>query len=269
MITYANFKIIYDEVEQAVKDTYSAAQANEKKQNDFVCLLARADYHEIPLPGYSPYSIDDIRDLSKDKDRLDFLQEFLTFNYGFPEGRSSRDDNKFLAIELMSYTHIWESKPLYRILCRLAELSSGLDYSWKIDVPDYGKTKWLTDNIVTPFRTSVPSIHAVIEKGYHRQLRNAFAHSEFSFTWHSGHISLFNYKGKTDEIEELTFNEWTIRFCYSFLLDYFMYSYLDDTRRNVDKIYGTSVLPIQYPTSSGYITKDIVYRKDNDMFQFQ
>lgn len=269
MITYDNFQTISHEVEQAVRDAFSAAISNEKKPNDFVCLLARGDYHEIPLLGYSPYSIDDIRDLYKDKDRLDFLQEFLTFNYGFPEGKPSRDDNKLLAIELMSYTHIWESKPLYRILRRLAELSTGLDYSWRIDIKDFGKTQWLIDNIVTPFSTSVPSIHAVIGKGYHRQLRNAFAHSEFSFSWHAGHISLFNFKGKADEIEELTFDEWTIRFCYSFLLDYFIYSYQEDTRKDIDSIYGTTVFPIQYPITSGYTTKNIVYRKEGDMFQFQ
>lgn len=79
-------------------------------------------------------------DRYKDETRLKFLSNFLSNFHSFPTSQQATDDNEQrIHMELMGYSHIWESKPFLKKLHRLAHINNGEEYNWKVAVPEMGK----------------------------------------------------------------------------------------------------------------------------------
>ncbi len=270
MITKDDFLKIDREVQEAVRECFQSAQQNEKRPNEFICFLANAEYYDEIQPWWSPYSIDYQMDKEKDEDRVDFYMEFIQHRYGFEKSEFTDNDSKMLSIELMIYTHIWESKPFLKMLKRLAALSSSNDYPWKVAVPKFTKWEFICKKIRDAFSRSRLGIAQVMTKGFHSSLRNAFAHSEYSFRFKPDFIYLFNYEGKKDELQEISYDDWSIRFSYSFLLNYHVYNTFHELRQSVNEIYKTTEYVIPQPDEKGgYRDVVISYLPDEDMFQFE
>jgi hypothetical protein len=218
MIQEVRFREIKEEVDDALEEAFDTARKKEKENNDFLLFLSNAEFIDKyeNITNFNPYVIDYRINKLRDQDRLKFLVEYLNEAYKFKEGKTI-DSKKSLNLELMIYTHIWESKPFLRLLKKLSLLCGGEEYDWKVEIPDFSKHKFIR-NIKTQFRSHKLKLAEVIERGYHSSLRNAFAHSEYIFDWNTPSFILSNYKGSDWEIQRLTFDEWTERFSYSFLL---------------------------------------------------
>ncbi len=142
--------------------------------------------------------------------------------YGFPKGTSKTDDNEYrLAMELMVYTHIWESERFLKELYRFASLTNKKSYDWEVIVPESSKHEFIRKNIRDVFKANGLQLADIITKGFHTSLRNAFAHSQYLLDDYNKKIHLDTFKGDYSwDIENISYDEWTKRFLYSSLLSF-------------------------------------------------
>ncbi len=233
MITRKEFSAIRQEVTKAIQDSFIFAHKNSLNENDFIQFLAHSEYLQIlERTQINPYIIDYTEHRHRDAFRINHLARYLNEAYTFKDGETTDSEDR-IAKELMIYTHIWESKPFLRQLRRLALMTNSEEYGWNVQIPDFTKQKFIREEIREVFDSKGLQIGNVIKMGFHSSLRNAFAHSEFYFDEYNSQIVLTNYKGEDWEIEKISYNEWTKRFCYSFLLSYEFQSMFLQTRKEL------------------------------------
>ncbi len=272
MISKQTFSHIDKEVRDAIQNTLDNLKKN--NSSNYVLFLAQGEFLEKDdknLLNFDLYVIDYRIDEYKDKTRLTFLTNFLNTFYSFTVNKQATDDNEQrIHMELMIYCHIWESKPFLKKLYRLAHITNGKDYDWKVSIPDMTKWKFIRHEIKRAFDSSGSKLSEIIKKGFHSSLRNAFAHSEFSLDTIGGNkrIWLDTYKGDKWDIQEISFDEWSKKFAYSFLLSYYLLILTQKSRRNLIKDFKTNKFNIKYPDSqTGKINDvNIIYEEDRDRF---
>lgn len=272
MIDKAAFSGIDKEVFEAVQECFKTATANEARNGEMICFLAQGDYNSSLPQQYNPHCIDEKADYYKEADRQHLLHNFLNHRYSFDQKEVTDDDSDMTIIELMTYSHIWESVPYLKMLRRLACMCNSMDYEWKVNVPPMGKHNFIRNDVRDLFGKKNLKIYDIIKKGFQSQLRDAFAHSDFSFQWHQGYIWLYNYNSsQPHHVQEISFDEWTIKFCYAFLLNYRLNELFYEGRQNIHKVYGTNEFIIPLPDGNGgFQNVEIVYSPlPHDMFQFK
>lgn len=274
MITRQEFADIDRQIKDSIQLTFDSLKKDSPE--NYVLFLADGEYvkdYENTTIKLNPFVIDRRMDRYKDETRLTFLSNFLSVFYSFSSTLQSTDDSKQrIHIELMIYTHIWESKPFLKRLFRLAHISNGEEYYWNVTVPDMTKYEFIRDKIITVFNEKNNELGKIIKKGFHSSLRNSFAHSEFSFDTMNGNkrIWLDTYKGAKWDIREISFDDWSKRFVYSALLSYHLLSLTHKNRTNLISDFGTDKLTIKHPSSSGStIETNIIYRPEHDSFNFE
>ncbi|QSS96682.1 hypothetical protein [Psychroflexus sp. ALD_RP9] len=225
MIRKQEFTRLRIEVEQAVNEVFEFAKNHEKNQNDYILFLSRSKYE----PKYenndrvTPWLLDHALDEILDRDRVDFLLEHLNSQYNFRAINTS--DSKFsLTMELMIYTHLWESKRNLAMFKKLADLCDSKPYDFNVKVPSRGKYDFVVNNIRNVFEKHQLKIYDIIKYAYRSQLRNAFAHSVYHFGLNETDIVLENYDPPNSPIERLPFDEWTKIFLKSALLQNFIFN---------------------------------------------
>jgi hypothetical protein len=269
MISKTDFSSIYNEVDTALKESFAKAYQQSKKTGGFICFLADGNYHnQFEGTKLNPNVIDYSLDIIRDKNRLEYLQEFLNDRYNF-EKKQTVDTSTSITNELMIYTHIWESKPFLRTLKRLADLSNYGNYQWSVEVPDNTKYTFIRD-FKEAFNDNNLLIGEIINKSFNSSLRNAFAHSEYTFEYQKNTIKCLNYKNESWAIDSLTYDEWTKRFCYSFLLSFQLHNIKQYFRKNIVDLYKTNEFEILLPLKDKTFSKEIiVYKEKNDLFSFK
>lgn len=81
----------------------------------------------------------------------------------------------------MHHSRPLKKQPLLKKLYRFAHLANSESYHWKVVVPDMSKHDFIRNEIRQVFDDKGNPIAATIRNGFHTSLRNAFAHSEYSF----------------------------------------------------------------------------------------
>lgn len=274
MITRQEFASIDKEVREAIEQTLENLRAN--RPDNYVLFLADGEYnkqYDHPDISFSPFVIDNRMDKYKDESRLQFLSEFLNTFYLFPSTQEATDDNQQrMHMELMIYTHIWESKPFLKKLYRLAHLSIGEEYTWDVTIPEMGKHNFIRNDIRKTFDDIHSPLAGVIRKGFHTSLRNAFAHSQYAFDTMNGNrrIWLDNENPEGWELTEISFDDWSKRFVYSALLSYYLLDLTHKSRTALTETFGTDTFIIQHPKPDKSLqTVEIVYRAEHDGFNFR
>lgn len=236
--------------------------------DDYILFLINGEFNETLSErkdlGYIPYTIDYRIDDYNDINRLTFLCDFLNKYYSFDTSQNLEFNSYRINIETMIYTHIWESKPFLKNLYRLTSLLKGKEYNWKVkDELLYIRSNFLHDHIITPLSEIESPISSIIEKGYKRELRNAFAHSDYSIE--KKRISYFNARGTTIEEKylEMDIPDWAIHFAYSFCLSYWFSKIKMDRRKNLTKDFNFNRFWIKTPDSKGKIVRRLVGTDDN------
>ena len=272
MISEKRYIEIYSEIEDCINVVFNSIKAT--STSNYILILAFGEYHGLLLrnPVLSPYLIDYTIDRYKDQNRLKFLTEFLNSYYGFVGSEENFPDEYRIHLELMIYTHIWESKPFLKTLYRIAQTLSGVRYPWAVSLPDTRKHNFIKTDIREVLEKKDKTLSDVISKGYHSSLRNAFAHSEYHYDLASGDniIHLDNYKREDWEMEFVTFNDWTERFVYSALLSYHLYNSLRTRRINLSTEFDSTTFKVEIPSRNGIKinTVPIGYNETNDEFVF-
>lgn len=240
MIKVEKFKEIKDEVEQAVEELFEFAKNNEKDENDYYLFLANCCYvsKEEYIKDYYRYFIDYSIDRYIDYDRIKFLTRFINSYYSFSESDKTTDELEAVTIEMMIYTHIWEADNFLKQLKQILNLCLNKEYDWEVKAPNSengeSKQKFIREELKDKFKEKGLKVAEVMKKGYRSQLRNAFAHCNYSF-FKEERIDLHNYKPNSYEVKSITFNEWTEYFCYSFLFNYSFLNYFFKEREKVKK----------------------------------
>jgi len=274
MITKQDFLDIDNQIKESIQQTLNTLKAS--SVSNYLLFLADGEYDkslENTVQNLNPFTIDNRRDGYKDSTRLTFLNNFLNAFYSFPDDQPVTDDNEQrIHLELMVYSHIWESKPFLKKLHRLAHISNGEEYDWQLNVPNTRKHDFIRNNIRGVFETRGNNIAEIIGKGFHTSLRNAFAHSEYSFDTMNGNqrIWLDNCKGAAWELQEISFDDWSKRFAHSVLLSYNLLNQVHFNRTSLIADFGTDRFSIRHPSKSGIVRDtNIIYRHEHDSFNFE
>lgn len=206
---------IVNEVESAIDEAINALA--KKDYNAFILFIGRADV--MPLLKESTGTecvIDYQRDRYYDDTREAFYIRCLNRNYrkeGFSYfGDSGIDD---LSIEMMIYTHLWDSMYYLKSIYRIAYALSGNGYAWNPNIPENGKYKFMKDEVIAPLIANGYKMGEVLNKGYKSSIRNAFAHSLYTVDKEKRTISL---RPTSSPYETLTFEEFQKCFLYSTIL---------------------------------------------------
>lgn len=273
MITKQRFSEIDTEVKNVINEVFDYMKLH--NQMNYILLLAEGEYLErynVTQSKLNPFVIDSRHDRYKDETRLNFLTDFLTKYYSFANNQQAIDNNLYrMNIELMVYSHIWESKPFLKKLYRISTIVAGNNFEWQVELPEKSKHEFIRNTIRPNFEKYLVNVSNIMKKGFHTSLRNAFAHSEYSFDTmnNKNRIWLDTYTGKPWDIQEISFDEWSERFIFSSLFCYYITSISYDRRKNISADFGTEVFEIDLPNSLG--TKEkvrIKYKQEHDDFSF-
>ena len=270
MITESSFKEINEQVNSAINQAFDIAM--KRTPSDYILLLADAEYKAINLtysPLLNPYVIDSQEDKWVDETRVQYLVEFLKTFYSFPKGMEQVENSEIRQqMELMIYTHVWESKPFLKRLYRLARLTASNSYDWKVIVPQK-RYNFISNKIRTLFENEKLQLGEIIRQGYHSSLRNAFAHSEYSFDVKNGLIWLNNYGGADWELKNISFDNWSTRFAYSVLIAYHLLDISNHRILSLSIDFQKNVLHISHPSSTGKVSlTNIFYEPEYNHFGF-
>lgn len=212
-------------VVQAVSDLYEKAANNQKNPNDIVLFLVNG-HVDVAIPRvYTKFRTGPGIEGIDDYPRFEFLIAYLNFGNEKPFDVSWSDEEinrhrKYtINLELMIYTHLWEAEQSLKCLKQLANLVARRPYQWEIEIPWMTKHDFIRNEIKQVFLDNNLEVGKIVQESYHSQLRNAFAHGNYTF-FESSHIKLNNYRGEPWELRALSFDEWEERFLKSALLHY-------------------------------------------------
>jgi hypothetical protein len=264
MIRKIDFERLDFQVQQEIKTTFAKA-CNESKNNDYLLFLSNAQYVEnLAQLGHNPHVVDYWPDKRHDSFRLGVLMEYINANYSF-SGENTVDSHLSLTLELMIYSHLWESKPFLKQLFRMAQLTNGLDYLWDYAVRSDKKYLFISE-IRKMFEKADLGISRLMSDSYISSLRNAFAHSEYYFAFGDPKIVLTNYVGKHDyEIENISYDDWTYKFCKSFLIGFYFQNIMHSERISLES--GREYDVVLRSQDGNKTDGVLIYDADRDSFR--
>ncbi|MFN3782607.1 MAG: hypothetical protein ACK4R6_01705 [Spirosomataceae bacterium] len=260
MITVEKIFKIEEEIKSILANTFYELRSTSPQ--NYVAFLANADYCSY----IKDYVIDNRMDKIRDKTRIDFLINYLNDYYSLIDEQPLLVKSEHqIHVELMIYSHLWESKSFLKRLYQLANIANSSDYNWKLEIPENSKHNYVR-KIKQLFTNANNPLEFIIEKGFHSSLRNAFAHSDYSINFEQNCIILHNYKGKAWELQDIKLTDWSERFIYSTMLSYHFINLSIEQRRGLVEFFGTNIFKIKYPPSN---YANIVYRQNFDNFIFE
>lgn len=274
MITKNKFNQIYLKVKNAVESAFLHCR-NVCRDDKFMAYLADGEFEAYlndPNVGFNPNTIDNSMDHYRDESRVKFLLGFIRTFYSFPNSTNEiLDDEYRLNLELMIYTHIWESKHLLKNLYRLTQLALDNAYPWKVPVPEFTKHKFFRNEIRDGLKKVNLDIADVISKGFNSQFRNAFAHSDYVIDSGNKRINFYSDGGfEPHEVPFISFDDWNERFVYSFLLSYHLFHEKQKQRISFFSHSRDSEFGLVLPTgNNGSKYVKLIYDRERDLIRFK
>ena len=231
-MTLSEFEFYEQEVVDFVN--YLLDKVKDKNFSEYVLLLSRASYQvENEKTCLSPYVIQSNLEIMQDMSRQQFLHTYLN------QYIALLSDNVFMSneiqefninIQLMIYSHVWESHRFLMNLKRISSILSGKGYEWRISferpqkkssnkmIP-INKGKMIKEEILEPLYSFDEKIGTFISGLYDSSIRNGYAHSLYQIHMDEGNIRIL--KSETYSVEkEVNFFDWETTFFYSVLLSY-------------------------------------------------
>lgn len=136
-------------------------------------------------PDFAGHSLNDFLDFlnayneSNFKRRADFYELLVDPN---EKENAIKNEKLSIDIEFLIYMKFWEADLILRRLYNLSKLLYGQDYHWDFNQKLFTKRKTLIhDYIQNPLKTKCPSFYNLIKEIYWPKLRNAIAHSNYTF----------------------------------------------------------------------------------------
>lgn len=245
MFTNKTIELLEPRIKTSIKQLFEFATKNQKNPNDIVLYLANAHFDkELQVGNLTGHLIGEGIRGWDDVYRREFIYDYLNSGNklsleGIEQNEADRLVKFSINLELMIYAHIWEIDMLLNDLRQLANLVSNKVYEWESHVPETGKREFINEfrDIFIEHNLDIGNI---LKETYHSQIRNAFAHGQYSLRIKDV-ITLLNYKNKDYEVRGLPYNEWEVRFIKTCLL----FHELLNQKRTLLEYYGKN-----YPTLS-------------------
>jgi len=190
-----------------------------------------------------------------DKHQHEFLIDFMNssdeseiYKNVKTDEEKERLERYSLNIELMIYSHLWETEWGLSSLKHLTNFVEGIKYDWRLKIPWQDKWSFITKEIKQVFEKHNLDIANLLKETYHSQLRNAFAHGQYGLSWKV--IQLYNFKGKTYEMPAITFEDWEERFIKTveIFIEIANQKYLLLKKYSTEKPVLRVWTPVNYPT---------------------
>ena len=226
---------IDDEVSVAIEEAMVALSMI--SQPNFCLLIARAGVEPmLERIGKSRYVMDNAKDVYHDETRQQFYLNYLNANYrkgvlNYTEKNGL--DN--LYIEMMIYSHLWDSQRFLKDIYRIATMVAGKPYDWELDLEDGLSYNVMKEDVITPLKDKGLKMGEIIESSYSSHIRNSFAHSLFDIDLHSQKIQLRSKHIKNYEDSILTFDEFQDKFLHSIFLYYCLTNTIENYRLEAAK----------------------------------
>lgn len=211
---YYKIATIQEEIFEAIDEAFN--EMAKKDYISYILFIGRADMiHGLKQHVGTDCVIDYHGDTIYDRTRAQFYLRYLRRNYnkdGFAyQGDAGIDD---MHIELMIYSHLWDSSDFIKSLMRIASIVSGGGYIWQPQIDWQHKDIFMDKWIISPLKASGLKIGDLVEKYYDPSVRNAFAHSLYSIDENQRRITVRPRKG----MKTLTFDEFQSLFLHSVIL---------------------------------------------------
>lgn len=276
-MTFEHLKEIEQQVINAVSSIFD--RIKEVDFQSFILLLARGDYFDVYERediALSPYVIEDERDIYVDSSRQRFFVKYLNdYIEKLHNGRVNEISSieYDMHIQMMIYTHIWESHLFLKRLLRIANILSNNGYKWKVEIPLTGKGK-LIKTIINKLIDLYPILGTMLQASYSNDLRNDFAHSSYYIDLDRGQI-YSHFGGLFKELKSI--EEWEHMFITSIMLSYHLNDVLNKIKYSFPIQYGFGPFEIPISTKKSpqkqrivniIIDKELYFMKDCVRFLF-
>ena len=249
VMTFERFKEIDKRVLEAIGLTLDKVRL--KSFSDFALLLASGDYYEVLYThtnDMSPYVIEDPTDELIDDTRQSFLNSFLRkYINRIKDGVEMYDQELEyeINIQLMVYTHVWESHWFLKQLERIAAILTGKGYVWKSSVMTTPKSSFIREHIIQRL-DGKSDLLDIIKRCYSDTLRNDFAHSSYYIDM--GDRAIKSHKHGLLEENVITFSEWEKMFVNTILLSVDLNNMLFETKQNFVALFGDGPIVCKWPS---------------------
>ncbi len=218
---------IINEIQEAINELINAA--NDASPDGFIAYIAGGDYYrEFENTDLLPYVLEDVSGFRKDLSRQRFYVNYLNKNYkrdGFHyEGRDGID---CLTIELMIYSHLWQSNYYLKHLVRLAHLACSREYDWYLMITSNIRNV-INNEITDPLVKKGIKLGHIVKDNYYPVLRDSFAHGLYSIDEYDKVIRLYSDRA----VGPVSFDVFQKKFLFSILLSQILFeSYRENQKR--------------------------------------
>lgn len=224
-----------------------------KSFQDYVLLIIHADYDDFHVEhksslNLSPYVIEDPRDDYMDRTRQRLLIPYIN---GY-RGRLRKgicvdnDANEMeMNIQLMMYSHVWESHLFLKELERIALILEGKGYKWITSVSCTSKSNFIKQNVIQRLEKTNFPIADFIKSCYDENLRNDFAHSTYNIDFDHGVIR--SYQDGFMGNGAISFLDFEEKFVKSVLLSYYISTCIRFHEDSFIETYGDSPVLVKRP----------------------
>lgn len=163
------------------------------------------------------------------KDEYAVNDDYLFSNY---KPYTDKTDNiafeESIHQEKMLYLKIWENYYFLKQLTQIINLANGKSYDWELKIKiDSKNTKsgHIRNNIKERLKNVGPQILSIINEAYSPQIRNAIAHSQYTFI--QGGLKYNNFGSDPyANIDNIGYEEWERRFTLTMSLFYYLFQSL-------------------------------------------
>ena len=212
--SHHNIAAIQEEIFEAIDEAFNAMAR--KDYISYILFIGRADVISgLKVHVGTDCVIDYHGDTIYDQTRARFYLRYLRRNYnkdGFSyKGEEGIDD---MHVELMIYSHLWDSSDFIKSLMRIASIVSGKGYIWQPQIDWQHKDIFMEKWVITPLKSAGLQLGDLVEKYYDPSIRNAFAHSLYSIEEGQRKITVRPRKG----MKTLSFDEFQSLFLHSVIL---------------------------------------------------
>lgn len=243
-MTYVEYNKLKTEVVGLIE--YMFQQMKTKDYKSYALFLASAYKDELysRIPPYVPFATEFVYEQYIDETRNSFLSEYLMGyeeRLRHPDKINCNSVSYDINLQMMIYTHIWESKLFLKRLIRIANIMSYNGYIW--DIPFVRKNKkdrevevkkgqLIKDTILPLFKNSDSRLYEFLSSCYNSDLRNSFAHSMYTIDENCKKINTIErtFDGFESSID---FAEWETLFIKIALFNFHLPQVLENCREEL------------------------------------
>ena len=243
--------------------------------SDYVLLLSRAGYlKDLETTSLSPYVTQSNLELIQDNSRRQFLHVYLN-QYTHCLEENILYDNEMheynINMQLMLYSHVWESRCFLMSLRRIVSILSGNGYEWRISfqtkqggsnkmIP-INKGKFIREKVLGPLKTIDNILYEFLTSLYNSTIRNGYSHSMYKIDMEKGCIEFLNSESYKIE-DSICFSDWDDIFCRTVLFSYYLINKITERLNSFIVDYPElKQIPIKWPSyqSTGKYLPNYIY----------